>query len=96
MPGKRLCRPSPSDDKVFDVGGCSGRKNDDVSPPSAFLIPANGGNVGGNAGGSGNNKGSDNGGCSGDGNSKSVSISNAAIAVTFATAATAAATIVVA
>ena len=58
MPGKRLRRPSPSDDKVFDVGGCSGRENDDVSPPSAFLIPANGGNVGGNAGGSGNNNNS--------------------------------------
>ena len=55
---KQPCRPSPSDDDVVDVGRCGGRENDDNSPPSAFPIPASGGNVGGNVGGSGNNNNS--------------------------------------
>ncbi len=54
----------PSDDDVFDVGGCGGRENDDVSPPSAFPIPASGSDVGGNVGGSGNNNNSDKNGTS--------------------------------
>ena len=56
---KRPHRPSLSDDNVVNIGGCGGRENDDVFPPSAFPIPASGGNVGGNVGSSGNNNNSD-------------------------------------
>jgi len=59
---KQPRRPLLSDNDVVNVGGCGGRENDNVSPPSAFPIPASGGDVGGdvggNVGGSGNNNNS--------------------------------------
>ena len=59
--GEAHCRERSYDD-VVDVDGCGERENGNVSPPSAFPIPASGGDIGGDVGsnvsGSGNNNNS--------------------------------------